>query len=346
MNEIKVQDNATAAKTKVLNLEPNIGTNQRIFSVVSGSVLLIDALARNKSIVQGLAAGYLLFRGATGYCAVTEGVETAAPKIKEALGNARERASEAIDGAKERIDGAKDKVQDGYQKLTTGTKEAIDDYTSQAKDAMDEYKDKAKDVVSDYKHRAEDAIDGAKDKAKIVANNLAEKADKVLHLNSAGEKYDINIETRVRVHSHRQEVYNYWRNLENLPKFMEHLQSVTELDKTTSQWKAKIPGGIGTIDWKAEIVDDKRLTRISWKSVEGADVENAGTVDFIDAGKQGTDVHVVISYHAPAGKMGSAAAKLLNPAFEAMIDADIKRFAEVMEQEQPTLEHANGQQAQ
>jgi len=94
-------------------------------------------------------------------------------------------------------------------------------------------------------------------------------------------------------------------------------------------------------------VEDKRLTRISWKSVEGADVENAGTVDFFDAGKQGTDVHVVISYHAPAGKVGSAIAKFLNPAFEAMIEADIKRFAEVIEEGKAELEkaNANGQQA-
>lgn len=367
MDEIKIQDAATAAKTKVLNLEPNIGTNQRIFSVVSGSALLIDAIARKKSIVQGLAAGFLLFRGATGYCAITDAVETAAPKVKEALGNARDKATEAIDGAKERIDGAKEKVQDGYQKLTTGTKEAIEDYTSQAKDAVEEYKHKAKDTAEEYTNKAKDAVENytgkvkdtaeeytnkakdavsdAKDKAQDIATGLAEKANKVLHLNSAGEKYDINIETRVRVHSHREEVYNYWRKLENLPKFMEHLQSVTELDKTTSQWKAKVPGGVATIDWKAEIVEDKRLTRISWKSVEGADVENAGTVDFIDAGKQGTDVHVVISYHAPAGKIGSAAAKLLNPAFEAMIDADIKRFAEVMEEGKVELEHSNGQQA-
>ncbi|CAN5284574.1 hypothetical protein BH09BAC1_BH09BAC1_01360 [soil metagenome] len=394
MDEITIQGaGAVTTKKGVLNLEQNISTNQRIFSVVSGGALLLDAIARKKSITQGLAAGYLIFRGATGYCAATDASQKAAPKVKEALDSARTKATEAVDGAKE-------KMQEGYQKLTIGAKEAIEGYTSQAKGAVDEYthkakdaadeyttkakdaidgytnkvkdtaeeyttkakdavsdysnkaketaeeyKTKAKDAVSEYTHQAKDAVAEATDKVKGAASDLAEKAKGVLHLNSAGEKFDINIETKVRVHSNRQEVYDYWRKLENLPKFMEHLESVTQLDKTTSQWKAKVPGGIATIDWKAEIVEDKRLTRISWKSVEGADVENAGTVDFFDAGKQGTDVHVVISYHAPAGKVGNAVAKLLNPAFEAMIEADIKRFAEVMEEGKAEQAHANGQQA-
>ncbi len=340
--EMEVQEAGVAAKKSVLNLEQNISNNERIFSVVSGGALLIDAVARSRSFTQGLAAGYMLFRGATGYCAVTDAAEKGAPKAKEALENARNKANEAFDNAKE-------KAQEGYDKYSTQAKDAVEEYTTKVKDTVEEYTGKAKDTAEEYKHKAQDAVSDYKAQAKDALTGATDKvkemAQKVLHLNSAGEKYDINIETKVRVNSNRQVVYDYWRKLENLPNFMEHLESVTQLDKTSSQWKAKVPGGIATIDWKAEIVEDKPLTRISWKSMQGADVENAGTVDFFDAGKQGTDVHVVISYHAPAGKVGSAIAKLLNPTFEAMIEADIKRFAEVVEEGKAEVAHSNGQQA-
>lgn len=332
MKEVEIQEAGSAIQKNVLNLEPNISNNQRIFSVVAGSLLLFDSIVRKGSLTRSLAAGYLLFRGATGYCAITDVSENAVPKAKNALENARNKAGEAYDNVLEQ-------AQESYEKYSGQAKDAVEDYKNKAKNTAEEYTNKAKDAVSDYKNQAKDAVNGATDKVK-------EMADKVMHLNSAGEKYDINIETQIRVHSSRQEVYDYWRKLENLPNFMEHLESVKQLDKTTSEWKAKVPGGVATIDWKAEIVEDKRLGRISWKSVEGADVENAGTVDFFDAGKQGTDVHVVISYHAPAGKVGSAIAKLLNPTFETLIENDIKRFAEVMEEGKAELERAgsNGKQ--
>jgi len=197
MKEVEIQEAGTAIKENVLNLEPNISNNQRLFSVVAGSALLLDAIVRKQSLTRGLAAGYLLFRGATGYCAITDVSENAVPKAKNALENARNKAGEAYDNVLEQ-------AHESYEKYSGQAKDAVEGYKNKAKDTAEDYTNKAKDAVSDYKNQAKDAVNGATDKVK-------EMADKIMHLNRAGEKYDINIETQVRVHSNRQEVYDYWQ---------------------------------------------------------------------------------------------------------------------------------------
>ena len=127
------------------------------------------------------------------------------------------------------------------------------------------------------------------------------------------------------------EVYNAWRQLENLPHFMQHLHSVKELDGLTSEWKAKIPGGLGaTISWKAQILTDNPNELISWQSVADSTIHNAGKVSFTKNGDS-TNVEVSIAYHAPLGKAGEFAAKLLTPVFERMLEKDIHGFKEYIE---------------
>lgn len=142
----------------------------------------------------------------------------------------------------------------------------------------------------------------------------------------------VNIQTTLIVNKPKQEVYDFWRKLENLPLFMKHLKSVKEVDEKRSHWEANVPGNLTTISWDAEIVKEEEGKLISWKSLPGATVENAGKVDFQDSlGDQGTELRVVITYRPPAGKVGTGIAWLLNPVFRKMIENDIVNFKQYIE---------------
>jgi uncharacterized membrane protein len=150
---------------------------------------------------------------------------------------------------------------------------------------------------------------------------------------------NINIKTTLTVNKPRHEVYGFWRRLENLPRYMKHLEKVTVIDENISEWKAKMPGGLGAITWRSQIVKDEPGALLSWQSVPGSGIENAGKIEFSDAGNFGTEVHTVLSYHAPLGIIGEQAAKLLNPVFEAMVKEDIKNLKRFLETgEIPTIE--------
>jgi len=137
--------------------------------------------------------------------------------------------------------------------------------------------------------------------------------------------------TALTVHRPVDEVYAAWRDFERLPTFMTHLHSVEVLDEHRSQWTAETPGG-GTVSWVAEIVQDRPGELISWQSVDGATVPNAGTVRFAPApGDRGTEVRLELTVDVPAGAAGRAVATLTgqNPAQQAT--DDLRRFKQVLE---------------
>lgn len=149
---------------------------------------------------------------------------------------------------------------------------------------------------------------------------------------AVGHTPAINIRTGLIVNKPRNEVYSFWRKLENLPLFMKHLATVTEIDAIHSHWEAEIPGGIGNVKWNAEIVKEEENALIGWQSIPGSMVHNAGKVQFRDAlGGEGTELDVVITYHPPAGELGSGIAKALNPVLEKMVRQDIMNFKEYIE---------------
>jgi uncharacterized membrane protein len=130
----------------------------------------------------------------------------------------------------------------------------------------------------------------------------------------------------------RSEVYNFWRKLENLPLFMKHLEDVKEEDSVNSTWKAKIPGGIGTVTWKATITEDRPNELLRWASQPGSTIDTAGEVRFEEApSDRGTEIKVNMTYRMPAGDLGSIAGKLFNPAVEKMMKQDLRRFKSIME---------------
>lgn len=143
----------------------------------------------------------------------------------------------------------------------------------------------------------------------------------------------INIRTTLRVNRPRYQVYAFWRNLENLPRFMKHLATVKEIDATHSHWEAIMPGNLGRIKWNAIVVKEEPGSLLGWQSVPGSQVNNAGKVEFRDADEGGTEITVVINYRAPAGDLGAGIAKIFNPIFEKIIRDDINSFKDYIEGE-------------
>jgi len=148
---------------------------------------------------------------------------------------------------------------------------------------------------------------------------------------------NVKIQVRQIINRPHKDVYEIWRNFENLPLFMEHLESVDSLNDTISVWEAKIPGGMGHVRWKSEIVKERPYDLIGWQSLPGSSIENAGKVEFKDASDHATEVHVVISYHAPGGIPGEGAARLVNPVFEDMLREDISNFKWFVEKKIPLV---------
>ncbi|HEV2084137.1 MAG TPA: SRPBCC family protein [Gemmatimonadales bacterium] len=160
---------------------------------------------------------------------------------------------------------------------------------------------------------------------RALGRNTA-KADRV---SSVARGEGIKVERTITVNRPREEVYHFWRQLENLPRFMDHLESVAVLDEDRSHWVAKAPAGT-KVEWDATIQDEIENELIAWRSLPGSDIDNAGSVHFIPAG-DGTEVRVVLSYDPPAGRVGAAVAKLLGEEPEQQVEEDLRRFKQVME---------------
>lgn len=164
-----------------------------------------------------------------------------------------------------------------------------------------------------------------------VGRNSAEKTTSAMEVK---ETFTIN--------KPKAEVYAFWRKLENLPQFMKHLEKVEEQDEVRSTWEAKIPGGVGSVSWEAEIKEDRAGELISWSSLPGSTVENTGEVRFEDGANGETQISVFIVYSLPAGAVGALAAKLFNPAVEKMMKNDLQRFKNIFESgESPSAEDSS-----
>jgi uncharacterized membrane protein len=128
-----------------------------------------------------------------------------------------------------------------------------------------------------------------------------------------------------------EECYNFWHNFENLPRFMTHLQSVQMLGENRSRWTARGPLGTN-VSWDAEVINDKPNELIAWRSVEGSEIDNAGSVRFRPGPNgRGTEVTVELNYEPPAGVVGATIARLLGEEPEVQVQEDLRRFKQLME---------------
>lgn len=126
------------------------------------------------------------------------------------------------------------------------------------------------------------------------------------------------------------EVYRYWRQFDRLPEFMTHLRSVEVKDNRRSHWVAKAPLGT-SVEWDAEVINERDNELIAWRSLEGSTVDTAGSVHFRPVGDGHTEVFVSLKYDPPAGKVGATVAWLFGQEPGQQIDADLRRFKEMME---------------
>ncbi len=135
------------------------------------------------------------------------------------------------------------------------------------------------------------------------------------------------------------EVYRFWRDFENLPRFMAHLVDVDTTTDGQSRWTAKGPLGL-KVQWEAKLITDEPNRVIAWQSLPGADVDTAGSVRFEELPHgRGTEVRVELKYDPPAGKLGSALASLFGASPARQIREDMRRFKQIMETgEYPTTE--------
>lgn len=141
----------------------------------------------------------------------------------------------------------------------------------------------------------------------------------------------VRVKKSITINRPADEVYNFWHNFENLPRFMSHLESVHVMGERRSHWKAKAPGG-KTVEWDAEVTHDIPNQLIAWRSLQGADIPNSGGVEFKPApGDRGTEVHVELHYEAPAGKIGVAVAKMFGEEPRIQVSDDLRAFKQVME---------------
>ena len=146
---------------------------------------------------------------------------------------------------------------------------------------------------------------------------------------TGNERAGFNVRKSITVNRPPEELYQFWRHVENLPTIMHHLESVTQIDEGTSHWIAKAPAG-RTVEWDAHIVEDEPNRRISWRSAIGADVENMGTVEFVP-GPRGTVVRVWLRYKPPAGILGKTIARLFGEEPSIQIAGDLRRFKQLLE---------------
>lgn len=147
----------------------------------------------------------------------------------------------------------------------------------------------------------------------------------------------VKVENSVLINKSPEELYRYWRNFENLPRFMDHLVSVKNDGERRSHWVVKSIGN-AEVSWDAEIVNDIPDELIAWRTVENSDVDHAGSVRFERAGS-GTRVKVTMEYRPPAGKLGVGLAKLFGQEPRQMIESDLRRFKQLMESgEIPSVE--------
>lgn len=149
----------------------------------------------------------------------------------------------------------------------------------------------------------------------------------------------VRVEKSVTINASPEQLYTFWRNFENLPRFMHNLESVTVVDAKRSHWVAKGPAG-SNVEWDAEIINEVPNELIGWRSTEGSQIDNAGSVHFTPApANRGTEVKVVLRYDPPAGVVGATVSKLLGEDPAINVQEDLRRLKRLIETgEIPTIE--------
>jgi uncharacterized membrane protein len=135
----------------------------------------------------------------------------------------------------------------------------------------------------------------------------------------------------VTINRPRQELYEFWRDLRNLPRFMQNIRSISVTDGNRSHWVVDAPGG-RQVEWDSILTEDQPGFLLAWESVEGASVRNTGRIEFKDSTNgRGTLVTATLVYDPPGGNMGRVIAKLFEKEPHIQVRRDLRRFKQLME---------------
>ncbi|MBV8520458.1 MAG: DUF2892 domain-containing protein [Acidobacteria bacterium] len=141
----------------------------------------------------------------------------------------------------------------------------------------------------------------------------------------------IRVEESVIVNAPPERIYAFWRDFANLPRFMQHLESVDVHDDKRSRWTARGPAGT-TVSWEAEIINEIPNELIGWRSVDSSQVDNAGSVHFTPTPtRNATEVKVILRYDPPAGRLGARVSKLLGDDPALNVQEDLGRLRMILE---------------
>jgi uncharacterized membrane protein len=169
-----------------------------------------------------------------------------------------------------------------------------------------------------------------RDDAPLVAAKSPD--DDILHVEHlAARSGDVLVGRSVTIDRSREELYAFWRNFENLPKFMHNILRVTVIDPTHSRWVVTAPLG-KSVEWPSLVTVDDPGYMIAWESEEGASIRNSGAVEFKDSPeRRGTVVTVTLAYEPPGGPVGQLIAKLFHKEPKIQARRDLRRFKQLME---------------
>jgi uncharacterized membrane protein len=140
----------------------------------------------------------------------------------------------------------------------------------------------------------------------------------------------IRVEESLTIDASAERIYAFWRNVENLPRFMHRVETVAKLDDERSHWIVRGPAG-KKVEWDAEIINEVPNELIGWRSIDCSEVDHAGSVHFTPTTDGRTEVRVLLRYDPPAGIVGAKVAQLLGDDPALQVREDLRRLKTLME---------------
>ncbi len=132
------------------------------------------------------------------------------------------------------------------------------------------------------------------------------------------------------------EVFEFWKNFENFPRFMHNIESIQVIGPELTHWKMKGPLGV-PVEWDAKTTAIIENQKISWESTGGL-LTNHGSVVFEKVDENSTRVTVGLEYNPPGGAVGETVAKVTNDP-QKQLEEDLLRFMKVVQEGNDSLKH-------
>lgn len=173
----------------------------------------------------------------------------------------------------------------------------------------------------------------------VVSRSLSNKDLRRLLGIDAGRNA-VEVHKMVTIHAPVSEVFAFWRDYENFPRFMSHLREVRDTGGGRSHWVAEGPAGL-PFEWDAETVRVEEDRLISWRSIGTSPIANAGIVRFQPESEGATRVDIHLSYSPPAGALGHAVASFLGTDPRHLMTDDLVRLKSLLEDGKTTAHHAS-----